>query len=61
DCILQTPDGTEFKVVKAILYLGSTIFRDMFDIPQASNASENQADLPVVPVEEDSETMQTLL
>lgn len=61
DCILQTPDGTEFKVVKAILYLGSTIFRDMFDIPQASNASENQADLPVVPVEEDSETLQTLL
>ncbi|KAG8913779.1 hypothetical protein FRC00_001609 [Tulasnella sp. 408] len=61
DCILRSPDGTEFKVVKAILYLGSTIFRDMFDIPQASNASENQADLPVVPVEEDPESMQTLL
>ncbi|KAG9031799.1 hypothetical protein FS837_002888 [Tulasnella sp. UAMH 9824] len=61
DCILRTPDGTEFKVVKAILYLGSTIFRDMFDIPQASNASENKTDIPVVPVEEDPETIQTLL
>lgn len=61
DCILRTSDGAEFKVVKAILYLGSTIFRDMFDMPPVTHADESEASLPVVPVEEDPETIQVLL
>ncbi|KAG9031798.1 hypothetical protein FS837_002887 [Tulasnella sp. UAMH 9824] len=61
DCILRTPDGAEFKVVKAILYLGSTIFRDMFDIPPVINADDGETSLPIVPVEEDPETIQVLL
>ncbi|KAG8961414.1 hypothetical protein FRC00_012312 [Tulasnella sp. 408] len=61
DCILRTPDGTKFKVVKAILYLGSTVFRDMFDMPPATGVSTEEAKLPIIPVGEDPETMQTLL
>lgn len=61
DCILRTPDGTKFKVVKAILYLGSTVFRDMFDMPPATAVGTEEAKLPIIPVEEDPETMQTLL
>ncbi|KIO30567.1 hypothetical protein M407DRAFT_41912, partial [Tulasnella calospora MUT 4182] len=61
DCILRTPDGTEFKVVKAILYLGSTIFRDMFDMPSGASADKDEANMPIIPVEEDPETMQALL
>ncbi|KAG8961410.1 hypothetical protein FRC00_012308 [Tulasnella sp. 408] len=61
DCILRTPDGTEFRVVKAILYLGSTIFRDMFDMPPPAKAEEDEANKPIIPVEEDPETMQALL
>ncbi|KAG8974447.1 hypothetical protein FRC05_007246 [Tulasnella sp. 425] len=61
DCIIRSPDGSEFKVVKAILSLGSTIFRDMFDMPQAGRRSEDEANIPVIPVEEDPETMQALL
>lgn len=61
DCIIRTPDGTEFKVVKAILYLGSTVFRDMFDIPQVGHESKDEANIPFIPVEEDPETIQALL
>ncbi|KAG8961413.1 hypothetical protein FRC00_012311 [Tulasnella sp. 408] len=61
DCIVRTPDGVEFKVAKVILYMGSTIFRDMFDMPPVTRADESEASLPVVPVEEDPETIQVLL
>ncbi|KAG8913782.1 hypothetical protein FRC00_001612 [Tulasnella sp. 408] len=61
DCILRTPDGVVFKVAKVILYMGSTIFRDMFDMPPVTHADESEASLPVVPVEEDPETIQVLL
>ncbi|KAG8974446.1 hypothetical protein FRC05_007245 [Tulasnella sp. 425] len=67
DCIIRTPDGTEFKVFKAILAMASPIFRDMFDMPavaskEAENGhSENETSLPVIPVQEDVETLQALL
>lgn len=67
DCIIRTPDGTEFKVFKAILSMASPIFRDMFDMPtvtskEAENSlAENEASLPVIPVQEDAETLQALL
>ncbi|KAG9040669.1 hypothetical protein FS837_000324 [Tulasnella sp. UAMH 9824] len=61
DCILRAPDGTEFKVFKAILYVGSTIFRDMFDMPPAAQENKDEAIMPTISVEEDPETMQTLL
>ncbi|KAG9038028.1 hypothetical protein FS837_001320 [Tulasnella sp. UAMH 9824] len=59
DCILQTPDGTQFVVHCLILSLASPIWKDMFSLPQASEGSS--ATRPVIPVEEDPETVQALL
>ncbi|KAG8920073.1 hypothetical protein FRC00_010521 [Tulasnella sp. 408] len=59
DCILQTPDGTQFIVHRVVLSLASPIWNDMFSIPQASEGSSGPR--PVIPVEEDPETMQALL
>ncbi|KAG8906499.1 hypothetical protein FRC01_007996 [Tulasnella sp. 417] len=59
DCILQTPDGTEFVVHRLILSLASPIWSDMFSLPQASEGASSTR--PVIPVEEDPETMEALL
>ncbi|KAG9038029.1 hypothetical protein FS837_001321 [Tulasnella sp. UAMH 9824] len=59
DCILQTPDGTQFVVHRVILSLASSIRNDMFSLPQASEGSSGTR--PIIPVEEDPETLQALL
>ncbi|KAG8949858.1 hypothetical protein FRC04_008161 [Tulasnella sp. 424] len=62
DCFLQSPEGTKFKAYKAILYAASPIFRDMFSIPsRPSDASQPETEVPIIPVEEDAETLQTML
>lgn len=59
DCILQTPDGARFVVYRVILSLASPIWNDMFSLPQASESPSSAR--PVIPVEEDPGTMESLL
>lgn len=59
DCLLQSPDGTRFKVHRAILSTASTIFHDMFNMP--SDRIKNEADTPIIPLQEDAETLQAML
>ena len=74
DVILQSSDGMEFFVNRWILKSASTVFADMFDIPQPSTAgddrkSQTTADAsspskyspPVIPVSEDGDTLERLL
>ncbi|KAG9041274.1 hypothetical protein FS837_012473 [Tulasnella sp. UAMH 9824] len=62
DFILRVSDGTEFKVLRAILSVASCVFRDMFDTSsELSNEKQEITNLPVVKIEEDAETTQTLL
>ncbi|KAG8949219.1 hypothetical protein FRC00_008219 [Tulasnella sp. 408] len=59
DCIIQTADGTQFVVYRVILSLASSVWNDMFSLPQSSEALSGER--PVIPVDEDPETMETLL
>lgn len=59
DCIIQTADGTQFVVYRVILSLASSVWNDMFSLPQSSEGFSGEH--PVIPVEEDPETMETLL
>ncbi|KAG9031367.1 hypothetical protein FS837_002983 [Tulasnella sp. UAMH 9824] len=59
DCIIQTADGTQFVVYRVILSLASSVWNDMFSLPQSSEAPSEEH--PVIPVDEDPETMETLL
>ncbi|KAG8905246.1 hypothetical protein FRC01_008421 [Tulasnella sp. 417] len=63
DCIIQASDGAKFHVYRAVLCMGSVVFRDMFDMPPApsSTTEESNQALPVIPVQEDAETLQALL
>ncbi|KAH9912574.1 uncharacterized protein B0H18DRAFT_1053203 [Fomitopsis serialis] len=63
DVILQSSDSVNFRVRKAILAEASPFFETMFSLPTGS--TENHActspDLPVVPMQEDSTTVDGLL
>ncbi|KAG8951768.1 hypothetical protein FRC00_007127, partial [Tulasnella sp. 408] len=59
DCILQTPDGTHFVVHRLVLSLASQVWNDMFSLPQAPEGSSITR--PIIPVEEDPETLEALL
>lgn len=59
DCIIQTADGTQFVVYRVVLSLASSVWNDMFSLPQSSEAFSGEH--PVIPVDEDPETMETLL
>ncbi|KAG8993634.1 hypothetical protein FRB90_000648, partial [Tulasnella sp. 427] len=54
-----TPDSTQFVVHRIILSLASPIWKDMFSIPQPPDSGQNP--LPIIPVEEDPQTLETLL
>ncbi|KAG8993976.1 hypothetical protein FRB90_000561 [Tulasnella sp. 427] len=59
DCIIQTSDGTQFVVYRVILSLASSVWNDMFSLPQSSETFSGEH--PVITVDEDPETMQALL
>ena len=65
DVILRSSDNVDFRVFKLFLSLASPVFETMFGLPQPSegaNPDEGTDDgLPVVPVSEDSETLDALL
>jgi BTB/POZ domain len=62
DLILRSSDGVNFRVFKIILSLASSVFNDMFDIPQPISESENNHDeLRVVTVTEDAKALDLCL
>ncbi|KAG6381733.1 hypothetical protein JVT61DRAFT_337 [Boletus reticuloceps] len=64
DIILRSSDNIDFRVFKLFLSLASPFFETLFEIPQPAEESEDQEvkdGLVVVPVTEDSKTLDALL
>ncbi|EGO29131.1 hypothetical protein SERLADRAFT_412754 [Serpula lacrymans var. lacrymans S7.9] len=62
EVILRSSDNVDFYVFKTFLSLSSTVFSDMFDMPQPEdNDFETHDGLPVIQVSEDSTVMDRLL
>ncbi|KDQ50399.1 hypothetical protein JAAARDRAFT_583473 [Jaapia argillacea MUCL 33604] len=65
DVILRSSDGVDFPMPKLLLSLSSSVFSDMFDLPQTNSDSKpfaNSGDgLPVVDVSEVSHVLEMLL
>ena len=65
DVILRSSDNIDFRVFKLFLSLASPVFETMFGLPQPSEGvdpdGETKDGLPVVPVSEDSKTLDVLL
>ena len=59
DVVLQSCDGVEFHVFRSILTQASPFFDGMFALPQPE--SDTIASPPIVPVAEDSTTLDNLL
>ncbi|KAH9914115.1 uncharacterized protein B0H18DRAFT_1046656, partial [Fomitopsis serialis] len=58
DLILRSSDGMNFRVRKAFLAEASPVFEDMFTLPAPQDPAGS---LPVVPMTEDSRTLEGLL
>ena len=64
DIILRSSDNINFRVFKLFLSLASPFFETLFDLPQPTQAGEDheiQDDLVVIPVTEDSKTLDIIL
>ena len=64
DIILRSSDNVDFRVFKLFLSLASPFFETLFDIPQPAEEDGDQEvkdGLAVVPVTEDSKTLDSLL
>ena len=64
DIILRSSDNIDFRVFKLFLSLASPFFETLFDIPQPDEENGDQEikdGLVVVPVTEDSKTLDALL
>ncbi|TCD65665.1 hypothetical protein EIP91_002338 [Steccherinum ochraceum] len=70
DVVLRTCDDVDFYVHKLLLSLASSFFDQMFTLPQpyeatpsseANNTISTPADLPIIPIAEDSQTLDYLL
>ena len=63
DIIIRSSDGVHFRMIKVLLSLVSTIFKDMFDLPRSENNSvdETRNGLPIVDLTESSGTIKNLL
>ncbi|KAI6023343.1 hypothetical protein EDC04DRAFT_300183 [Pisolithus marmoratus] len=65
DVILRSSDNIDFRVFKLFLSLASPFFETLFDLPQPSEEMSTDVEikdgLPVIPVSEDSKTLNLLL
>ena len=64
DIILRSSDNIDFRVFKLFLSLASPFFETLFNIPQPADENVDQElkdGLAVIPVTEDSKTLDTLL
>ncbi|EKM50612.1 uncharacterized protein PHACADRAFT_213512 [Phanerochaete carnosa HHB-10118-sp] len=60
DLVLRSSDGIDFRVHRSLLAIASSVFEGMCSLPQPSTSDERQQ-LPLVPMEETSHTLYTLL
>ncbi|GJE90663.1 hypothetical protein PsYK624_068070 [Phanerochaete sordida] len=65
DIILRSSDGEEYRLCKATLAQASSVFADMFSLPQPDDASgvadEQKDGLPVLPLSEPAHQLDVLL
>ena len=64
DVILRSSNNVDFRVFKLFLSLASPVFEALFDIPQPTKPSGDQEvrdGLAVIPISEDSKTLDILL
>ena len=57
--IIRSSDFVDFRVHKPVLAMASSVFKDIFSLPQPSD-SEFDDEFPVVKLPEDSELLQSL-
>jgi len=57
--IIRSSDVVDFRVHKPVLAMTSSVFKDLFSLPQPSD-SESDDGLPVVKLSEDSELLHSL-
>lgn len=58
--IIRSSDLVDFRVHKPVLAMVSSVFKDLFSLPQPSD-SESDDDFPVVKLSEDSEILHSLV
>lgn len=65
DVVLRSSDNVDFRVFRLFLSLSSPFFETLFDLPQPSEEKHGDAEtkdgLPVIPVSEDSKTLEAVL
>lgn len=61
DIILRSSDNVNFRVFKLFLSLASPFFETLFEIPQPAEEKDQEDGLVVIPVAEDSKTLDALL
>ncbi|KAI5980460.1 hypothetical protein F5J12DRAFT_732678 [Pisolithus orientalis] len=65
DVILRSSDGVDFRIFRLFLSLASPFFETLLDLPQPSEETDTDMEikdgLPVIPVSEDSKTLDSLL
>ncbi|GJE98553.1 BTB domain-containing protein [Phanerochaete sordida] len=62
DVVLRSSDKVDFHVHRAVLSDASSVFEAMFALPQEPSASgEGEPSLPIVPMQENAETLHLLL
>ena len=63
DIILRSSDSVDFRVHKTILWVASSVFKDMLCLPQPSQPKDDEYrdGLPVVMLEEDAKTLDFIL
>lgn len=59
--IILDVDGTHFRVYKGILAASSTIFADMFSIPQPESGGQLVSECPIVKMMDSTEDWQYVL
>ncbi|KAI0052914.1 hypothetical protein FA95DRAFT_1553218, partial [Auriscalpium vulgare] len=60
DVILRSSDLVDFRVHQSVLSMASPVFQDMFHLPQSPTVPDDTSsrrELPVIAMEEDSETL----
>ena len=58
--IVRSSDFVDFRVHKPVFAMASSVFKDLFSLPQPSD-SESDDDFPVVKLPEDSELLHSLV
>ncbi|KAI6097665.1 hypothetical protein EDD16DRAFT_594499 [Pisolithus croceorrhizus] len=65
DAILRTSDSVDFRIFRLLLSLASPFFETLFELPQPPEGkpedTEMRDGLPVIPVSEDSKTLDAVL